>query len=652
MKELNKTLSNCIRALSMEAVQKANSGHPGMPMGMADVSTILFKYFLKFNPRNPSWINRDRFVLSAGHGSMLLYSLLYLTGYKSVKLKDIKNFRQLDSICAGHPEYIENSGIETTTGPLGQGISNAVGFALAEEILKKKIGKDIINHKTYVIAGDGCLMEGISHESMSLAGHLKLKNLIMLFDNNSISIDGPTSLAVSDNFKKRFESYGWDYIEINGHKENEIFKALKKVQNAKKPTVISCKTKIGYGSPNKSGKASSHGSPLGVKEIELVRRELGWNYKPFQIPKNILEIWREIGKKGEKIEYKWNKIYNKKKNKINKFFKNDFIRSALKEKKIALKEDKILASRKSSESIISALVKKSNILIGGSADLAGSNNTKTKNHQIITPGNFNGNYIHYGVREHAMCGIMNGLALHSKIIPYGGTFLIFSDYCKPSIRLAAMMERQVIYVMTHDSIGLGEDGPTHQPIEQLSGLRSIPNLNIFRPADRLETIECWEHALESFKTPSILSLTRQNLNPIRNKYYKTNKCSLGAYEVLRTSKKVKLTILASGSEVNLAIETSHKLAKDKIYSKVISVPCMELFDLQSNKYKDKILKETKLKISIEAGSSDCWKKYVGDYGMTFGIDAFGKSAPYKDIYKYFGLISSNIANKSKNLFKK
>ncbi len=645
MKKLNRTLSNAIRALSMDAVQKANSGHPGMPMGMADVSTILFKYFLKFNPKNPSWINRDRFVLSAGHGSMLLYSLLYLTGYKSVKLKDIKNFRQIDSICAGHPEYVQNSGIETTTGPLGQGISNAVGFALAEEILKKKIGKDVINHKTYVVAGDGCLMEGISHEAMSLAGHLKLKNLIMLFDNNSISIDGPTSLAVSDNFKKRFESYGWDYIEINGHKENEIFKALKLVQKAKKPTVISCKTKIGYGSPNKSGKASSHGSPLGSEEIKLVRKELRWNSKPFQIPKKILGIWREIGEKGEKIEYKWNKTYRKRKKKINKFFKNNFIKSLLSEKKKAVNDYKSIASRKSSESIIGSLVKKSNTLIGGSADLAGSNNTKTLNHKIVTPGNFTGNYIHYGVREHAMCGIMNGLALHSKLIPYGGTFLIFSDYCKPSIRLAAMMKQQIIYVMTHDSIGLGEDGPTHQPIEQLSGLRSIPNLNVFRPADRLETIECWEHALKSSKTPSVLSLTRQNLNPIRNKYSKTNKCSLGAYEVLRTNKKVQLTILASGSEVNLGIEVSHKLAKDNIYSKVISVPCMELFDLQSKRYKNKILSETKFKISIEAGSSDCWKKYVGDFGMTFGIDVFGKSAPYKDIYKYFGLISSNITNK-------
>ena len=649
MEKLNKILSNSIRALSMDAVQKANSGHPGMPMGMADVSTILFKYFLKFNPKNPDWINRDRFVLSAGHGSMLLYSLLYLTGYKSIKLKDIKNFRQLNSICAGHPEYIKKSGIETTTGPLGQGISNAVGFALAEEILKKKLGRDIINHKTYVIAGDGCLMEGISHEAMSLAGHLKLKNLIMLFDNNSISIDGPTSLAVSDNFKKRFESYGWKYIEIDGHKQNEIFKALKKTQKAKKPTVISCKTKIGYGSPNKSGKASSHGSPLGADEISLVRKELSWNYKPFEIPKSILRAWRNIGKRGEKNEKRWLKIFKKKKIKVNKSLKNNFRYHILNEKKNAVKENKSLASRKSSESVINSLFKKNNTLIGGSADLAGSNNTKTNNHKIIKPGNFDGNYIHYGVREHAMCGIMNGLALHSKLIPYGGTFLIFSDYCKPAIRLAAMMKQQVIYIMTHDSIGLGEDGPTHQPIEQLSGLRTIPNLNVFRPADKLETIECWEHALKSFKTPSVISLTRQNLDPIRNKYTKINKCSYGAYEVLRTNKKVNLTFLASGSEVNLALETSRKLAKEKIYSKVVSVPCMELFDLQSNNYKNKILNETKLKISIEAGSTKCWKKYIGDQGISLGIDEFGKSAPYKDIFKYFGLVAPNITVKLKKL---
>jgi transketolase len=647
----HKNLSNAIRFLSIDAIEKANSGHPGMPMGMADVATILFKHFLKFNPKNPSWLNRDRFVLSAGHGSMLLYSLLYLTGYKSVSLSSIKKFRQLNSICAGHPEYHPNTGIETTTGPLGQGISNAVGFAIAEEILKKKLGKKIINHKTYALAGDGCLMEGISHEALSLAGHLKLKNLVMLFDNNAISIDGPTSLAVSDNYKKRFESYGWDYIFINGHNEKEIFKALKKVQNAKKPTVISCKTKIGYGSPNKSGKASSHGNPLGVDEVKLVRKQLNWKYKPFEIPNNILNEWKKIGNKGTKLEANWNKLYRRRRRNINKILKNNFSRALKSEKQNAVKAIKSLASRKSSELILNVLTKDSNTLIGGSADLAGSNNTKTKYHKIIKPADFTGNYIHYGVREHAMCGIMNGLALHSKFIPYGGTFLIFTDYCKPSIRLSALMKQKIIYVMTHDSIGLGEDGPTHQPVEQLSGLRSIPNLNVFRPADRMETIECWQLALESSKTPSVLSLTRQKLNPVRKKYSDTNKCSFGAYEVLRTNNKINLTIMASGSEVNLAIETSLKLAKDKIYSKVISVPCQEIFDLQSKIYKQKILGETKFKISIEAASTDCWKKYVGIEGLTFGIDEFGKSAPYKEIYKYFRLTVENISKKTKNLIK-
>ena len=652
MSKLHNDLANCIRFLSIDAVQKANSGHPGMPMGMADVATVLFKNFLRFNPKNPDWLNRDRFVLSAGHGSMLLYSLLYLTGYKSISINNIKKFRQLNSICAGHPEYHPKTGIETTTGPLGQGISNAVGFAIAEEILKNKLGKDLINHKTYVLAGDGCLMEGISHEAMSLAGHLKLKNLVMLFDNNSISIDGPTNLAVSDNFKKRFEGYGWDYISINGHNEKEIFKALKKVQKAKKPTVISCKTKIGYGSPNKSGKASSHGSPLGVDEIKLVRKALNWKTKPFDIPNKILNEWRKIGQRGEILEKKWNKALKRKKIKFNQTLKNNFTRVLKKEKENAIKEPKSLATRKCSEMTLNALTKQKNNLIGGSADLAGSNNTKTKNHKIIKPGDFTGDYIHYGVREHAMSGVMNGIALHSNLIPYGGTFLIFSDYCKPSIRLSALMKKRVIYVMTHDSIGLGEDGPTHQPIEQLSGLRAIPNLNVFRPADRIETIECWEHALKSSKTPSVLSLTRQNLNPVRKTYPNKNLCSLGAYEVLRTNKKINLTILASGSEVNLALEVSHKLAKDKIYSKVISMPCMELFELQSKSYKNKILEETKFKISIEAGSSDCWKKYVGDNGIAFGIDEFGKSAPYKDIYKYFGLESTNIKNITKKLLNK
>ncbi len=652
MSKLHNDLANCIRFLSIDAVQKANSGHPGMPMGMADVATVLFKNFLRFNPKNPDWLNRDRFVLSAGHGSMLLYSLLYLTGYKSISINNIKKFRQLNSICAGHPEYHPKTGIETTTGPLGQGVSNAVGFAIAEEILKNKLDKNLINHKTYVLAGDGCLMEGISHEAMSLAGHLKLKNLVMLFDNNSISIDGPTNLAVSDNFKKRFEGYGWDYISINGHNEKEIFKALKKVQKAKKPTVISCKTKIGYGSPNKSGKASSHGSPLGVDEIKLVRKALNWKTKPFDIPNKILNEWRKIGQRGEILEKKWNKELKRKKIKFNQSLKNNFTTVLKKEKENAIKEPKSLATRKCSEMTLNALTKQKNNLIGGSADLAGSNNTKTKNHKIIKPGDFTGDYIHYGVREHAMSGVMNGIALHSNLIPYGGTFLIFSDYCKPSIRLSALMKKRVIYVMTHDSIGLGEDGPTHQPIEQLSGLRAIPNLNVFRPADRIETIECWEHALKSTKKPSVLSLTRQNLNPVRKTHQNKNLCSLGAYEVLRTNKKINLTILASGSEVNLALEVSHKLAKDKIYSKVISMPCMELFELQSKSYKNKILEETKFKISIEAGSSDCWKKYVGANGIAFGVDEFGKSAPYKDIFKYFGLESTNIKNITKKLLNK
>ena len=514
MNEQIKNLSNALRFLSVDAVEKANSGHPGMPMGMADVMTVLFKYFLKFDPKNPSWVNRDRFVLSAGHGSMLLYSLLYLTGYKSIRLKDIKNFRQLNSICAGHPEYIPNSGIETTTGPLGQGIANSVGFALSEEILKKKLGQKKIDHKTYVLAGDGCLMEGISHEALSLAGHLKLKNLILLFDDNKISIDGPTSLAVSDDNKKRFHSYGWNYLQVNGHNFKQIYKAIKKAQSSNKPTCISCKTIIGFGSPNKSSTASAHGSPLGKKEINLVRKKLKWQYKPFEVPKNILSAWRNIGdiasKKAKKHKFILKKNnYTKRVSKIVKLEKEKF-----------LKNPENIATRKSSEKILNVLTESIKELIGGSADLAGSNNTKTKNHIIIKPGKFDGNYIHYGVREHAMCGTMNGIAMHGNLIPYGGTFLIFSDYCKPSIRLSAFMKQRVIYVMTHDSIGLGEDGPTHQPVEQLTGLRAIPNLNIFRPADTIETYECWELALTNKNTPSILALTRQKTNLNINNFLK------------------------------------------------------------------------------------------------------------------------------------
>ena len=632
-------LANAIRFMSMDAVQKANSGHPGMPMGMADVCTVLFRDFLKFNATNPDWLNRDRFVLSAGHGSMLLYSLLYLLGYKSISLEDIKNFRQLNSICAGHPEFEPGTGIETTTGPLGQGIGNAVGFAIAEEVLRAKYGKKIFDHKTYVLTGDGCLMEGISHEAMSLAGHLKLKNLIMLFDNNSISIDGPTSLAVSDQYKKRFESYNWDYIEINGHKEKEIINAFKKVQRAKKPTVISCKTKIGYGSPNKAGKSSAHGSPMGEDEIKLIRKKLKWPYEPFMVPDKILSSWREIGKKGLNIEQKWKKNSFQTEDFENKI--NLIIQDA---KKIAATELKKLATRKSSENILKVLTKNLPNLIGGSADLTGSNNTKTESQKVISAGKFNGNYIHYGVREHAMASIMNGLALHSNLIPYGGTFLVFSDYCKPSIRLSALMKQRVIYVMSHDSIGLGEDGPTHQPIEHLSSLRSIPNLNIFRPCDSTETIECWQIALVCKDRPSVISLTRQNLSQLRTVFEDKNLSSLGAYEIFRSDDNIKMTLMASGSEVEIAVSASKKLAEKNIHTKVISVPSMELFDAQPEDYKIKILGETEIKISLEASHPMSWKKYIGNKGITIGIEDFGKSAPYKDVYKHFKLTDDDVVN--------
>ncbi len=643
-------LSNAIRFLSIDAVQKANSGHPGMPMGMADVATVLFKYHLRFNPKNPNWINRDRFILSAGHGSMLLYSLLYLNGYESISINDIKNFRQLNSICAGHPEYKKGSGIETTTGPLGQGLGNAVGMAIAEEILRKKFGQTLINNKTYVIASDGDLMEGISHESMSLAGHLKLKNLIVFFDNNKISIDGSTSLSVSDNYKKRFEGYGWNFLEINGHNEKEISKAITKASKSSKPTLISCKTVIGFGSPNKSGKASSHGSPLGENEIALVRKKLKWNNEPFEIPEDILNTWREIGLKGAELEKKWLNTLNKKNSSIKSALQDTYINSSLKDLENLIKEEKkkyfdskpSMATRQCSSAVIKSV---SNILpqlIGGSADLSGSNNTKTDNSKVINSKNFDGNYIHYGVREHGMSAIMNGLALYSGLIPYGGTFLIFSDYCKPSIRLSALMGLNVIYIFSHDSIGLGEDGPTHQPIEQLNGLRAIPNLNVFRPADINETLECWELALKNKNTPSVIALSRQKLPYINPKFSEDNKCKNGAYLVKLDSHNNKVTLIASGSEVELALNVHNLLKASGIESKVVSMPCQELFDKQPDAFKKDILDEDSLIVTIEAGNISSWNKYSGKEGLSLGIDRFGESAPYKEIYDHVNLSADKI----------
>ena len=640
-------LANCIRFLAIDAVQKANSGHPGMPMGMADIATVLYEKHLKFDPNDPRWIDRDRFILSNGHGSMLLYACLYLAGYQDINLDDIKNFRQLKSPTAGHPEYGELEGIETTTGPLSQGLSNGVGFAMAEKKLSSSLGQDLINHYTYVFAGDGCLMEGLSHETCSLAGHLKLNKLIVFFDDNSISIDGPLSLSSSDDVPQRFKSYNWNVLTIDGHDHREINDAIVQAKNSDKPTLICCKTKIGFGSPNKESTSSSHGSPLGSDEIELTRKKLNWDHDQFIIPDELLEQWRGFAKRNIEVKNNWE---NKNKDFLNsedfkKFF-NLKLENKIKEEIINFKKnyaaDEIkYATRKASEKSLELLNNHLHNFIGGSADLTGSNNTKTSGMDIFNADNYNGSYVYYGIREHAMAGIMNGLALHGGIRAYGGTFLVFSDYCRPSIRLAALMNIPVIYVMTHDSIGLGEDGPTHQPVEHLAALRAIPNLKVIRPCDMIETIESWEIALET-KSPTILALTRQGLPTFKRESYSENMVNKGAY-VIKNHTDYHASIFASGSEVEIAMEASNKLEEKNINLRVVSFPSMELFENQDENYKKEMIGKKPL-FAVEAGVINGWEKYINHKNF-IGMSSFGESGPYKDVYKYFGITSEDICKK-------
>jgi len=650
-------MANAIRALAMDAVQKAESGHPGMPMGMADVATVLFTRFLKFDASHPEWPDRDRFVLSAGHGSMLLYALLYLTGYPGMDIEEIKRFRQLGSRTAGHPEYGHAAGIETTTGPLGQGIGNAVGMALAERLLNQRYGDDIVSHHTYCVAGDGCLMEGISQEAISLAGHLKLGRLIVLFDDNQISIDGPTSLSVTDDQLERFRASNWHTAAVDGHDPEAIALAI---ENAKgvtdRPSLIACRTVIGYGAPNKAGTASTHGSPLGAEEIAGARQKLGWPHGPFEVPKPILASWRAAGA-AHRAEYEtWTDAAARLDASARAHLTDPVdgdVRQGIQRAIAAIKTDFAaegakLATRQSSQKVLEKLMPVVPGLIGGSADLTGSVGTLTKQHGIVKPGDFAGNYIHYGVREHAMAAAMNGLALHGGIVPYGGTFLVFSDYCRPSIRLSALMGQRVIYVMTHDSIGLGEDGPTHQPVEQLAALRAIPDLYVMRPADSVECAECWEIALLAKDTPTILALTRQGLPVLRNAPTTENLSAKGAYVLLEPEGGRDVTLLGTGSEVTMALDAAKLLQGEGIKAAVVSMPCWELFDAQDESYRDAVL-GTAPRVGVEAAIEFGWQKWLGLKGVFVGMRGFGASAPAEALYKHFGITADAVAAAARDL---
>ena len=642
-------MANAIRFLSMDAVEQANSGHPGLPMGAADIATVLFTQHLSFDPKKPDWPDRDRFVLSAGHGSMLLYSLLYLTGYEDIDIDEIRNFRQLGSRTAGHPEYGHAAGIETTTGPLGQGIGNAVGMAIAERKLEQEFGSELMNHYTYALVGDGCLMEGISQEAISLAGHLKLKKLIVIWDNNGISIDGPVSLADGTDQIARFKACNWATIEIDGHDPEAIDRALSQAKQNDRPTLIAAKTTIGFGSPTKAGTAKAHGSPLGADEIAATREALGWTDEAFKVPSDILDAWRLAGLRAAKDQKAWEDRLAAASADVRAEFERRFrgelpsnLESAIDsyKKKLATDLPKV-ATRKASEmalEIINGVVAET---IGGSADLTGSNNTKTSQTAPIKPDDFSGRFIHYGIREHGMAAAMNGIALHGGLIPYSGGFLIFSDYCRPSIRLAALMGIRVIHVLTHDSIGLGEDGPTHQPVEHMAALRAIPNLQMFRPADATETAECWQLALESLNRPSGLALTRQNLPAIRKDHIEENMCSFGAYDIA-PAQDAPVTIFASGSEVEIALEAKARLDAAGHETRVVSVPCFELFEEQSEDYKSALIGKSPVKIAVEAGIRMGWDRFIGSDGAFVGMSSFGASGPYQDLYKHFGITAEAV----------
>lgn len=645
-------MANAIRFLSMDAVERAKSGHPGMPMGMADVATVLFSQFLKFDPKNPAWPDRDRFILSAGHGSMLLYSLLYLTGYADMTIDEIKKFRQLGSKTAGHPEYGYAAGIETTTGPLGQGIANSVGFALAERIMHASFGDELVNHYTYVIASDGDLMEGISHEAISLAGHMKLGKLIVLFDDNNISIDGELHLSESGDQVARFKAAGWNAERVDGHKPDEIAGALQRAQKSDRPTMIACRTIIGYGAPKKAGTHDSHGSPLGAEEISGTRAKLIWDAPEFEVPQNILHAWRTIGARGGEQYNAWQKRLGAHEKRI------EFTRRLegkipvnVSEALAKFKADLIakrekLATRQSSGKVLEVVQPLLPEMVGGSADLTPSNNTKVKTHTVVSAPTYAGTYIHYGVREHGMAAAMNGMSLHGGIIPYGGTFLIFTDYCRPAIRLSAIMHQRVIYVMTHDSIGLGEDGPTHQPVEHYAALRAIPNLWFFRPADSVEVAECWELALNRPDGPSVIALTRQAVPHVRDNATE-NFCARGAY-ILVDALNAQVTLFATGSEIGVAMDAKAKLDAQGIATRIVSVPCCALFAQQDAAYQSQVIGNSKVKIAIEAGVRQGWDGFIGPDGGFVGMNSFGASAPAGDLFKHFGITPDKVVELAKS----